>query len=177
LKNLMALALSFFILSAHANIGTQGSLKMAFDELNYALTVEWDQKDKDFYQKEVNSFNKKINQLRSEGMTNQEFLDFMISNIQDEVAANDLKQFYALASAQKLSQIEIESMSRELINRHYARGADWIGTVMLIGAGAIVLIVGITALVVWDLQRNQDNCGYDYVCQTDNTCYTYYNCN
>lgn len=178
MKNLIALLLSFFIFTAQASASTNGSLKLAFDELNFALTVEWDQKDKAFYQKEVSEFQAKINVLRAEGLTNQELLDFLMANIKDKAAAADLKQFYEVASAQKLTPIEIESMTRELVNRHYARGADWIGTVLLIGAAAIVLVVGITALMLWDASNNPANCHYDYVCQPDGSgcAYTNYHC-
>lgn len=178
MKNFMALVLSFFILSTQVQAGTNGSLKLAFDELNFALTVEWDQKDKAFYRKQVSEFQSKINVLRAEGLTNQELLDFLVANIHDKAAANDLKQIYEMASAQKLSPEEIEGMTRELVNRHYARGADWIGTVLLIGAGAIVLVIGITALMLWDASNNPDNCSYDYVCQPDGTgcTWTNYHC-
>lgn len=176
---LLALVLSLAIFSAQADSGVRGSLKSAFDELNYSLTVEWDQQDKDFFQQEMGKFQKTVSALRSQGLTNEELIEFMISNVKDEAAAADLKQFFELAQTQKLSPEEVEAMTREIMNRHYHKGAAWIGTVLIIGASLIVLIVGVTALILWDASNNPADCQYDYVCDPygNNCSYTNYHCN
>lgn len=175
---LLALVLSLAIFSAQADSGVHGSLKAAFDELNYSLTVEWDQKDKDFFQHEMEKFQKTVSTLRAQGLSNEELVEFMISNVKDEAAAADLKQMFEMARAQKLSPEEVEVMSRELVNRHYNRGAAWIGTVLIVGAALIVIIVGVTALMLWDASNNPENCHYDYVCDAygNNCSYTNYHC-
>ena len=39
-------------------------LKSAYDSLNFSLQVEWDQKDKKFYNKKVAEFNAEIKKLQ-----------------------------------------------------------------------------------------------------------------
>lgn len=176
---LLALVLSLAIFSAQADSGVHGSLKAAYEELNYSLSVEWDQKDKDFFQQEMGKFQNTISNLRAQGLTNDELIMFLISNVKDEAAAADLKQFFKLAQTQKLSPQEVESMTRELMNRHYNQGAAWIGTVLIVGAALIVVVVGVTALMLWDASNNPAECQYDYFCDAygNNCSYTNYHCN
>ena len=51
-RRILFLALSFIILSTQAFAVSGDGLKKAFDEFNYSVSVEWDQKDKAFYAKQ-----------------------------------------------------------------------------------------------------------------------------
>lgn len=173
----IAYIMCFFVVTAHADSSFHGSLKEVFDDLAYSLTVEWDQKDPGFYQKQMNTFQKHILVMRQQGLSNAELMDFLISNVKDESAAADLKKFTEIASKQKLSRDEMDSMLKDIISRHYARGSSWIGTVLIVGGALIVAIVGAAAYMLWDASNNPADCRYDYVCNGDGTCsYTNYHC-
>lgn len=172
----LAFMMSFFILTAQADSGLHGSLKEAFDDLNYALTVEWDQKSPDFYQQQMNNFQGRIQELRKEGLSNEVLMDFLISNVKDKAAAADLKRFTEIASREKLSRAEMEGMLHDIMNRHYAHGSSWIGTVLIVGGALIVVVVGVAALMIWDASNNPADCHYDNVCTGGSCSYTNYHC-
>lgn len=173
MTKIVALILSFIVLTAHAEVATgySGALKDAFDELNYALTVEWDQQNQNVYQNEVEKFQARILELKKEGLTEKEFLNFLVSNIKDANAAADLKQFYEIASTQNLNSIEMQDMTQEILNRHYSKGSSWAGVGLLIGAGVLVALVGIVAITLWRIDWISKHCKSDYVC-TGGNCWT-----
>jgi len=75
----LMMVLSIFTVQAHAS--THDGLKAAFDELNYALTVEWDQKDKDFHASQMKKFTASLRDLQSKGLTNAQLVDFAKSQV------------------------------------------------------------------------------------------------
>ncbi len=182
MKKILALVLSFMVVTAQATAvtGSNQSLKEAFDDLNFSLSVEWDQKDKAFYETQMSKFKTTITELRASGMTNEELLDFTMNNIKDEGLKNDLKQVHAIAMSEKLSDSEIQEMTQEILKRNYSKGASWIGAVLIAGAALIVIIAIVTSAIIYDASNPPEgkNCSYDYVCDSNgmNCSYTNYHC-
>ena len=71
-----------------------GQLKTAFDQLNFSLQVEWDQKDKKFYNSKVKEFHDQISNLQKQGLKNTEILEFIKRNIKDQNIASDIDELY-----------------------------------------------------------------------------------
>lgn len=173
MTKILAFMLSFFVLTAQtkAAAGSNESLKEAFNDFNYSVSVEWDQQDQAAYHSEVNKFEAKILTLQNNGLTDRELLNFLIANIKDKNAAEDLKQFYEMISVQKLDSSEIQSMTQEILNRHYARGSSWVGGGLVIGAGVILVLAGVIAFKLWQIDWKSKHCSHDLVCNYGN-CYT-----
>lgn len=90
-KKMITLMMVFALFTVHANAASQNNLKAAFDELNYSLTVEWDQKDKDFYNNQMKTFRGTLRELQRDGLSNSELIEFVKSEVKDQRIARDLE--------------------------------------------------------------------------------------
>lgn len=158
------LALSIF--NAQASSGSNQSLKTAFDELNFALTVDWDQKDKSFYQAQVKEFNEKIASLQANGLTNSELLDFATSQVKDEALAKDITTAFSMISINKLSKEEARKLMLKTVSKTYDKGASWSGRGVASGALVVLLLalVGVAALAGGNVVVSGGGCYDEYVC-------------
>lgn len=176
-KKLITLMMVLSIFTVHANAASNNSLKAAFDELNYALTVEWDQKDKDFYTEQMKSFSAVIRDLQSKGLTNAQLIDFVKSEVKNEKVAKDLETAFSMISINKLSSEDASKYMIETMKKSYSAGASWNGEVFLyLGIG--VLLVAAAVAVGGSSSGNGGGygggyCSNTYVCDT-NCYYDYY---
>ena len=78
LKKLMTAFIILAYSSAYGNAPVPGAYKKslgnAFNELEYSLTVEWDQNDQAFANKKLAQFEADVKKLQEEGMTRGNFL-------------------------------------------------------------------------------------------------------
>ena len=138
------LAFSMSILPAKA--GAMDDLKAVFDDLNYSLEVEWDQKDEEFYFNQLARFNIRLNDLKSQGLTNEEIVAFALDSIKDKNAARELENLFGLMSMNDLTEIQAQEMIEFYISKHSSQGASWNGRAALIGGGIVIVVV--SAMVV-----------------------------
>lgn len=180
-KKLTAFAMIFCFLIVNVHATTNNGLKAAFDELNYALTVEWDQKDQEFYKSQMEKFNSTLNSLQKSGMSNQEMIDFTLSQLKDENMKKDLKTALMMVQINQMNQKEAQKYVTDMMNKSYSRGASWGGEI-IVGAIVLVLIVAVAAIVAGKARVNEDQGCYEvWKCDnycTGNFCYEdcYYEC-
>lgn len=167
-KKLTAFAMIFCFLIVSAHATTNNGLKAAFDELNYALTVEWDQKDQEFYKSQMEKFNSTLNSLQKSGMSNQEMIDFTLSQLKDENMKKDLKTALMMVQINQMNQKEAQKYVTDVMNKSYSRGASWGGEI-IVGAIVLVLIVAVAAIVAGKARVNEDQGCYE-VWKCDNYC-------
>ena len=86
---LFVLMLSFQSM-ATAPVNHLNELRAAFDRLNFSIQVEWDQKDKMFYNAKVSEFKKTVQALQEKGLTNAELIEFIKRNVKDKNIAGDV---------------------------------------------------------------------------------------
>src|SRR5690349_5111044 len=96
----------FCLLVGQSNAATGNNLKAAFDELNYSLNVEWDQKDKAFYNQAQEKFAKQVKALQAQGLSNKELMDFAVSSVKDEKVAKDIQTALSMVLINNMSQTE-----------------------------------------------------------------------
>lgn len=147
LKRMMTLVLALSIFSVQAHAAGQTGLKAAFDELNYALNVEWDQKDKAFFDAQKEKFSAVVADLRANGLSNSELIDFVTSEIKDEKFARDVKATLNLISINNMSSSQAAEYMSEMMKNAYSQGANWNGGVSLLLLGAGVLLIVAAAAV------------------------------
>lgn len=172
LKKLFAFSIisCLFMVQAHAT--AQNGLKAAFDELNYALTVDWDQNDRNFYDSQMEKFKTNLNSLQEQGLSNQDLVNFTLSQVKDEKLAKDLETAFTMISINKLSQSEAQRYVTDVMNKSYSRGASWGGEV-IVAAIVLILIVAVAAIVAGKAKVD-DGCYKVRVCEdycTGNLCY------
>lgn len=165
----LMLAVAFFTVNAHAV--SQTGLKAAFDELNYTLTVETDGKNEAVRKEALSKFSAKIAEL---GVSNQEMMAFVKSEIKDARMAKDIETAFNMISVMKMSKEEAIKHMNETLKNSYTQGASWNGDAFLY-LGALVLVVVLVAAAAAGGGSSSGGstgggyCSNYYVCDT--TCY------
>ena len=149
-------------------------LKSAFDRLNFAIQVEWDQKDKMFYNAKVSEFKKAVEALQKEGLTNEELLEFVKRNIKDKNIAGDVDSLFETIKSSSMTKAEARKFIIDYVGKNYAQGASWMGS-----ASATILLVGLLIVVAVIASAGSTVYYYDdpytyYDCWEEYECYDYY---
>ncbi len=139
-KKFIAFMMVVAIFTVQAQAASQNGLKAAFDEMNYALTVEWDQKDQSFYEAQIKNFISVVRGFQKAGMTNSQMIDFAKSEIKDAKVAKDLETAFSMITINKMSSEEASEYMISSMKRAYSNGASWNGDVVIIFAVAIAII-------------------------------------
>ncbi|MGE3610324.1 MAG: hypothetical protein AB7I27_12100 [Bacteriovoracaceae bacterium] len=140
-------------------------LEAQIDNYQYAMTVEWDQKDKVFYQQKNESFYNNLASLMDRGLTKEELAKAFENKIQNKKMLEALKlkiSLYQNLKTDDLIQI-IQDSSKDL----YQDGASWNGTTA-VGIGISALLVGFLAYQIWfDATHECVESHLEYQCHTD----------
>lgn len=168
----LTMVISLFTVNAYAS--SNAGLKAAFDELNYSLSVEWDQKDKDVYAAQMKKFSATVKELQSKGLTNSQLIDFVKSEIKDEKIARDMQTALTMISLNKMSASDAANYMTETMKNSYAKGANWNGgtSMLLIGAGVLLIVVAVAMAGGRINGGGGGYCSEVYVCDT--YCYNDY---
>ncbi len=150
LRKLTLVMLSFILLSVQVNAGTNNSLAQAIEELNYSLSVDWDQKDQRFYDQKMKTFAETVSKLQDSGLTNQQLVDQVISQIKDENLAKDARTTFNMIQINKMGSLEAQNAIHGLLGKSYNRGASWNGeaadvliTLAFLGVVALAIVYGL----------------------------------
>ncbi len=166
LTRLLTFMMVLCLFTVQANAATNNGLKAAFDDLNYSLTVDWNQTDRAFYDQQMQNFSDKINSLRTQGLTNQELVDFTISQVKDQAVARDLRTALTMVRVNKLTGQEALDYVTEALNKSYSRGASWGGEVLVTGLVLLVIIAAVAVAVASGNDRVTDDCSQVRTCDT-----------
>jgi hypothetical protein len=124
--------------------GSVSELEKAFDAYNYAVTVEWDQKDPAFHEAQTKLLLEKITTLRNEGLSREEILATVENKVANKEAFEALKLKLSLLKAGSVEELAL--MIRETSNDMYSHGASWSGNVAVYIFPAVILAVVIYAI-------------------------------
>lgn len=137
MKTLLSWALLLSVLTTQAFASTHDGLKQAFDELNYSLSVEWDQKDQNFQKAAFEKFAGNVGALK---LTKEDFTQFVKTEMKEDQFKNDLLAVMSLSK--NMSQEEVTQYLFDSMKANYDKGASWEGTrATLWIAGAIAYLV------------------------------------
>ncbi len=140
----LMMVLSIFTVQAHAS--THNGLKAAVDEMTFALTVEWDQKDPEFYEATMNVFRLRVAELQRQGLTHTQLLDLAKAQVKDARFARDLDTAFSVITVNRLSEEEAMNHVLATMKRSYGKGANWTGDptiALLIGFVIVAVIAGL----------------------------------
>ena len=157
---------------ASTPINHLNELKAAFDRLNYSIQVEWDQKDKLFYNAKVNEFKATVEALQEKGLTNEELIEFVKRNIKDENIAQDIDKLFDLIQTSSMTKAEARKFIIDYVGQNYTQGASWMGS-----TSAAILIVGLLialAVVATAGTTIYYDGPYRNYCYDEYECYDYY---
>lgn len=133
----------FFINTLHAS--SVDSLKTAYNELQYALTVEWDQKDQSFKKEHTEIFAKKIQELLDQGLSVEELSSFALNQIKSESSRKEIETILSLIKINHLERSKAQQLIKNALNKSLSTGTSWNARISLLDITSIIVIV---ALVV-----------------------------
>lgn len=166
-KRLITLMMVLAITTTTAFANTNSGLKAAFDELNYSLTVEWDQKDKAFYNAKMEAFKSKLAESK---LTNAEMIAFVKAEVKDAKIARDMETALTMIQIQKMSRSDAANYMTETMKKSYSQGASWNGdAVLYIGLGVLLVAVALAVAAGGVSSGN----GGGYYCEDVYVCDTY----
>lgn len=184
----LSLVLSFLVTvqTVSANEGSTQGLKALYDDLQYSLTVEWDQKDVNIKKKIEARFTTGLEELKKQGLTNQELLDFTVSQFKNKKAQSDFVNLINSLKVTALEKKEVLLMVETILQKEYQSGANWIGDLPLAAKIAyFTFITAISAGLIYAMINGQfvgivdatdqgygSTCTEVYVCEREDYCYT-----
>ena len=179
LKKLMALMLVLSVFTVQAHATAQEGLKAAFDELNYALEVEWDQKDKAFHEEQMKKFTATLRDLQSKGLTQSQLVEFAKSEVKNAQVAKDLETALTMIQINKMSSSEANKYIIDTMKKSYSSGASWNGEVFVYLAVGILIVALAVAIANGSTSSGGgyyggSNCYYTDVYVCDTYCYDDY---
>lgn len=138
LKTFIAVLLSLtFSVSSHASAG----LQEAYNEFHYAVSVEWDQKDEAFFNRQQAILKSKLQALKSNGLTNAEIISFLEAQIPDQKIAHEIGELMSVVVMNKMSSEEAsEFIVKELSKTHHT-GASWNAIGYVLGGVGVVVVL------------------------------------
>lgn len=146
-RQIVTLIIAFTLFSTSAMASTHEGLKAAFDEFNFAVTVEWDQKDPLFLEAQKFELTQQIASLESQGLTREELIGFVKSKIKDASVIKTLDSVLEAVSLNKMTTEEAQDLMIKSLNKTHATGANWNGAIVITPVALLVLIL-IVVLVV-----------------------------
>jgi hypothetical protein len=170
-KKIIALMMIISVFTVNAHAVSQNGLKAAFDELNYSLTVEWDQKDKEFYATQMKKFSVTIRELQTKGLTNAQLVEFVKKEVKNEKVARDVETAFNMISINKMSQEEASNYMMETMKKSYSAGASWNGQVFIYVAVGLLIVAAAIALAGSSSSQSDGYSCYDTLVCDPWTCY------
>lgn len=147
MKKLFSLLL-VLCFSANVFAGSTAGLERAMDEYQFALTVEWDQKDQKVYQAKTDAFFAEMAKLiAQEGLSREEIVSVAEAKMKNKAQLEALKLKLALAGKAGSSQ-ELGKVLQESVKDMYSSGASWNGDAVLPVLGGIA-IAALLGYVIW----------------------------
>lgn len=145
-KQIFAFLMVLSITFNQANAGSDEGLKAAFDELNFSLSVEWDQKDKEFYSQQMKVFSARLMELQNKGLTRNELVTFVKSEVKNQAVAKDLETAFNIVSINKMNSEDATKYMVETMKKSYSSGSAWNGEVVVYLAIGVLIIAATLAL-------------------------------
>jgi hypothetical protein len=120
------------------------TLQSAIQQLNFSLTVEWDQKDPNFKAKALKTFNAQIKELQASGVSTQSIVAGLKSQLKDAKLIADLDRLANVAKTKKMSPKQTQSLVAQYAAQAQKAGASWTGE----GAVYTLVAIAVIALIV-----------------------------
>lgn len=159
-----------FTFNVMASTGTVQELERVLDDYQYSLSVEWDQKDSEFYDVKTKEFFGKLERLiKEEGLTQDQMMSLIEKKANNPSVINALKLKLSLLD-QGSSTDDLVALIKDSTKDLYSQGASWNGQVVYTVIAGL-LVAAIVGYSIW-FDVNHECVSYDtqYVCHTVASC-------
>ncbi len=171
------LALTMATILPMNQVMAQGvTLDSAISNLQYKLTVEWDQKDAKAQKEILGAFAADVESLKKQGVSDEQIFKALSEKAFDAQTSKDIANLAAYAKAKKLDQKQVHKLVVDFANKSQKLGTSWSSEATAGLVIGIVLVVVLIAALSGGITVNNgpyypscyDDCYYDY--------YGYYYC-
>jgi hypothetical protein len=145
-----------FALCSQATFGSN-NLRNSLANFQYAITVEWDQKDKAFLDEQERILSSEIEKLLLSGESPENILRDCLSLIPDEKTKKEMNEALSLYSNKKMSREELVDFVSMYSNSMQSQGPSWSPVVkFLVGLGIFYVVFNLFlfTLYYWDTDPN-----------------------
>ncbi len=129
-----------FTMNAFASSGAIHELSSVIDDYQYAMTVEWDQKDETFRRKQLEALSGKMGALFKQGLTAQDVNILIENRFKNSQVAQAAKAKVALMGS-NLTPANVVDLLKESSSDIYSSGASWNGNTQIFVWGGVVLAI------------------------------------
>lgn len=158
MKTLMTFMLSMMILCQSALASNSENFEQMLKELEYSLTVEWDQKDKKYYEQAMERFYREMSELQKRGLSNREMLSVIERTSLNTKVVSEMKHLIGQLDVEKLSLEETKNLVMKAFREGQAKGGNWMMSDVVILA-SFFAIVGVAVLLIVDyLKKEKAKC-------------------
>lgn len=165
------LILAFINVNAALPVSNAKALSNALDNLNFSLTVDWDQQDRTFYNDRKSKFENVMKSLQEKGMTNSEMIQTLAQKMKNKKLVSEVTDLLAVVQVNRLSAAEARKYITETLTNQYPEGASWLGRSAASNFGIILLAVILISSLSSSSSSgsssaytSSSNCYNDYVC-------------
>lgn len=141
----LILSLCLFSASLFASPVEREGLKEAMQELNYSLTVEWNQDDSKFYVDQITKFQDRINQLGLKNLDRNEAFMIALSQVKDGQYKSNVQATLSKINVNHLSNEEVQALLIQIAEKTNSVGSSWNGREYV---PFLVIISAFTAITV-----------------------------
>lgn len=164
---LVAFCFSFNVM---ASSGTVEAFERLLDNYSYDLTVEWDQKDQNFYNQKTQEFFAQTEKLISEkGLSKKDMISVVENKTNNKEIIEALTLKFSMMKNFSLEEMlqEVKASSKDI----YSEGVSWNG--YWIAPVAVLLIIGgiIGYSIWWDKNHVCVETETQFICRTYSNCY------
>lgn len=143
-KILSALIALCFTMNVFASSGALSELSLAMDEYQFAMTVEWDQKDQAFKAKQLEALSAKMGDLFKKGLTSEDVNVLIESRFKNSQVAKAAKLKLSLMG-NNITPANVVDILKDNSSEIYSNGASWNGNAQIfVWGGVLVAIIAIS---------------------------------
>lgn len=146
LSALLCFCLTFNVMAAS---GTVQELERALDDYQFALTVEWDQKDKAFQTEKTEAFFATLSDLMKKGLTTEDVMNLVAKKSKNAKEVEAIKLKMEALAKQASTPAELAQVMTDHSKGLYSTGASWEGSAILISVGIVAVVGAAIAYSVW----------------------------
>ncbi len=155
------------------------SLNGAIQQLNFTLNVKWDQKDPKVKNQALATFVGQIDQLKAQGMSQEQIVAGLKAQLNDEKLAADLDQLAAIAKEKKMDDAQTVAYVMDYATKAQKQGASWNSTGTIIVGVSVALVIVLMVVLLSSGGSGTavvavgctNYCGYDVYGNYYCTCY------
>jgi hypothetical protein len=132
-------------------------IKSSIQNFQYAVTVEWDQKDHSFLKYQEDLLKKEIEELLKAGESPKVIMEELVSLIPDQRLQRDILEASSLYQKKEIEREELEAFLQMHLEDLQTRGPSWSPVVkFIVGLGIFYIVFNLFlfTLYYWDTDPN-----------------------